>query len=384
MNTRILRQKARFFMTRQYMRVYSLFHPVQKKVLFESFNGKQYSDSPRAVSERMHEMYPDFELVWAFQAEKGKSPLVPGYVRQVDRKSMAYYREFATAFAFVTNEGMISNVVRRKNQFIVQTWHGDRAIKKYLYDLWQDKKRPIPLMDEYITDLCVAASDSGEEGYRSAFRYPGEILKVGMPRNDVLVRDDPEEKRRVRESLHIPMDKKVVLYAPTFRDRLASKQNVNVDLFRVAEVLGKDDTVVLLRAHPASRGLQYPENGRFIDVSSYPDMADLLLISDILITDYSSSAGDFAVRDKPVILAMFDREEYEKNSRSLRINLDESGYLVAENQEQLEELLLKPQEVYTESCRKIRAFYGYHESGHSSEAVCERISKEYSLRVLNK
>lgn len=318
--------------------------------------------------------------MWAFQEIDDSYNLIPEYVQTIELRSFNCLKTLATSCAYVSNIGMSPSLYKFNDQLFIQTWHGDRPFKKVLYDVWDErgKDRPIPVMDNKITDVCIAASDIGEKTYRSAFRYTGEVLRVGMPRNDQLVEYKQEYAKKIKKMLHINGNYKILIYAPTFRDYNIASQEVNVDLECVLKHLEQkgDKWVCLLRAHSATQCLNFDYDGeKYIDVTSYPDMADLLLISDMLITDYSSSAGDFILRKKPVILAMYDREVYENNCRGFSIDVDSSGFLIANNQKELENIIdTYTEHDYIDNCNSIISFFNIIESGHSAELICDRIN----------
>ena len=170
-----------------------------------------------------------------------------------------------------------------------------------------------------------------------------------------------------------------MVYAPTFRD---SKQSdgKTVDIAAALNKLNeKEKWVCLTRLHPMDKsvGLLKKSQG-CINATGYPDMADLLAIADLLITDYSSSAPDFALTGKPIILATFDRAEYTASSRELKIPIEAPGYLIADNQEQLMEILCHLDDYdHKVIDKRVLDYYGTFETGHSSEAVCEVIYRAY-------
>ena len=350
-----------------------------KSVLFTSFDGRSYSDNPRAISEKLHEMYPDTEITWLLRK---KSSIVPSYVKVVDQKSMLrYYRAIVTARVVVTNAAF-PDVPKGRGQMFIQTWHGDRAFKKIQYDnpyIPEDYFRAES--QDGFCDLCVAGSDYGERKFRSAFRYKGEILKAGTPRDDRLVEPDPGEIMRIKASLGIDRATKILLYAPTIRkEHLDGIELRDIDLERTVRKLEEKYACkwqCFVRAHPGNRyvgGIAGKEDIR--DVSDYEDMADLLLISDMLITDYSSTAGDYALLNRPLVLFQSDREEYMRNERTFYFDPLLSPYYIAESQEELETVIagLSEQSV-RENCRAILDFYGCCESGNASEAVAGRIHR---------
>ena len=376
-----IKERIKIYLQRFFVIIYGKTHKIQKKVLFESFNGKQYSDNTRTISEKLHELYPEFEIVWKINnLNENIKLIIPEYVRIVNK--IQFFKELATCFAYVTNGNMIPNKYKKKGQFFVQTWHADRAIKRVLYDNIDENegKRLFPITDNKVTDLCVAGSDLGEEVYRTAFKYKGEVLKVGSPRNDALVNANDTIIKNIKKKLNLNNGKKILLYAPTFRDYLNSLQKIDVDIENVLKILNeKEDWICLIRTHSMSKGFEDVKNDRIINVTNYPDMTDLLLISDMLITDYSSSASDYILLHRPVILAMFDRKEYEEKCRKFRIDPDEAGFITAYNQEELNSILKNyTEQDFEKSCEKLFNYFKINETGKSAEEICYRINKEWT------
>ncbi len=358
--------------------------PIRKCVLFESFRGRSYSDNPRAVSEALHRIAPDVGIIWVLNQED-KYGVVPPYVKTVRRDSAEYRKTFSTAAAFVTNEVMESHFPKRKKkQLFVQTWHGDRAFKKILYDVWTDQKRPEPIYDELLTDFSLAGSAYGTMQYRSAFHYNGEIVAVGTPRNDCLIIRDENRVREVRDRLGLKEKQRVLLYAPTMRkenQRTGTDQPIQgIDLRRTliaCENAYGGEWVCLLRAHPIIAGLSgiAADHETIIDATDYPDMADLLLISDCLITDYSSCAGDFALLKRPLFLFQDDIEQYQAKDRAFYFDMNSSPYYAAHSQEELEKLIMSTSSRdAAQNCDRILAFYETTESGHAAEETAKRIA----------
>ena len=370
----IRRLEQRFFSF-----VFSLL-PKKKQIVFQSFDGKQYSDNPRAISEKMHSLFPEYDIVWLIRNNSDAVNYVPEYVKVRSCHELRIIYEISRSICFVNNMANEMNLHKRK-QIFIQTWHGDIVPKKVLYDAWEDGKRPVELTDCKLTDFCVAGSDLGSSVYRTAFRYDGKILKIGMPRNDKLVIRDKHREQQTKRSLSIPNEAKILLYAPTFRDNHTNSQDVTVDLKQVMKILeGKGEKwVCLVRAHSGTKHLSFKCDGtKYIEASSYPDMADLLAISDMLITDYSSSAGDFILRNKPAILAFFDKEEYISGCRQFNMDPEEAGFIIAKTQNQMNEILrTKSEEDYANNCKRLKEHFGIIANGDASEKICILIDRFY-------
>ncbi len=380
-------KKLKKFLINCYIRVCRLLFGINKNIIFfDSFSMKSYSDNPKPISEALHKANPKLKIIWAFKDCKKKEGIIPTYIKAIDGSNyFVYYRYVACCGVFVRNN-TLPKLPKSKKQIYVQTWHGDKAIKKILHD---KKGWNLNLAEELpgFCDYAIAGSDFGEKQYRTAFRYQGEVLNFGSPRNDILVRNDKKEADAIKDKLKMEQETKYLLYAPTFRTRFSDTGEVqkveDVDLTRLLNVLEERDKCswkCFLRSHPIVSDIgAESEDTRIINVAWYEDMADLLLVSDILITDYSSSAGDFALTGKPVLLYHSDVEDYLKNDRELCFDMDKTPFFIAKNQEEMENLLRTVDEdMAKENCKKIGEFYGDKETGRSSEKIAEIILERIS------
>jgi len=353
----------------------------KNRAVFLSFDARSYSDNPRYISEKLHELRPETEIVWMFRNFDAKKKLLPGYARAERWMSIRSLATLATARVTVANFSFRPFFrFRKPGQVYVQTWHGDRAFKKVGFDMHPERD----FLLEMECDLGLVGSDYGERQFRSAFRYGGELLRAGYPRNDMLVRNDPAEAAAIRRALGIPEGVKLLLYAPTFRDELLVKwqrHRAQIDLDRTLRALERrtgDRWMCLFRAHYLSAGLAVDAlEGRIVNAAGHEEMAELLLIADALVTDYSSCAGDFALTGRPIFLFQDDLEDYKAKSRELYFDVADSPYLVARTQEELEALIeaMTP-EFARENDRAILDFYGTTETGRAAEAACEYIIKK--------
>ena len=347
------------------------------KAVFCCLQGRFYGDSPRCISERLHERRPNTKIVWMLNSETRQrvKDSLPDYVRVVRYRSREAFIEQATARVWVDNFTKQGGLKPAKGkQFYIQTWHGDRAIKKIGYDMGTaDDYR----MEE-LCDRVTTASRFGEEMFRTAFRYKGEYIRAGSPRNDLLVRNDPADIRRVREGLGVPEGTKLLLYAPTYREnsRILPK-SAQMDLDRTLRCLEATTGApwkCLFRAHYLSQGIDLePVKDRIIDVTRYEEMAELLLAADMVLTDYSSCALDFIVRDLPALFYIADWDEYVANRR-VYFDIRETPFLVAADQDALEAQLraLTPEKA-RQNCAAIREYFGYYETGRATDAAVEHI-----------
>lgn len=355
----------------------------KKSVYFASFSGTQYSDSPRAVSEMLHDMDSSIELVWCLPDKLiGR---VPNYIKIVKPQSIESIRMQSQAKAWVFNGVIQLGTYKGKETFYVQTWHGDRAFKQIGHDAYAamgNKKYHgyVKYVEPQICDLFTVASVFGKNMIKSAFGYNRDFLDVGIPRNDILVnvRDHQERAHKVKKALKIDDDAHILMFAPTFRDNSKEKQSALVDLSKCLDILESkgEKWICLVRAHALSLGVDFDHNSdrRLINATDYLDMAELLLITDCLITDYSSSAQDFILTDRPVILAQYDIDEYSSKSRALYYDPMISGFLIAHNQTELNSILQKINDYdHKQISQRVQEFYGMHESGTATYEVCKKI-----------
>ena len=340
-----------------------------KRVFFSSFSGRSYSDSPARICEALHALRPDAELVWQLRHPEE----APEYVRAVKPRSLKALFAISTARCLVDNFNRPHYMLKFPDQRYVQTWHGDRGFKKMLFDMEDGQFFP----DGGQMDLGVSGSDFGTKLYRTAFRYEGEVMQLGIPRNDALLHPDPAAIAEIRGRLGIGDGVRIMLYAPTFRDQLAGgEQPAGFDLSRALDRLERTTGSrweCLTRAHSQNLRVRGATDPRVRDVTDWPETAELLLCADLLISDYSSTAGDFILLDRPIILFQPDLDQFIAGNRHMYFDLRSCPYAWAESEAQLLEML-SDLEALIPRCAEVRRFYGTTETGRSTEAVAKWIA----------
>lgn len=340
-DTLILKIKNKFRHSKPYfptMKIYfflkSHFSPVvENRIFFESSLGKRYEDSPRAIYEKMNENGEKFEYIWVSNTNE---PLkVNANTKIVRRLSIDYYKYLATSKYWVNNQNFPSYLRKRKDSFYLQTWHGT-PVKKMQHDLEEIEGRDKGYLKRVTNaknqwSALVSPSEYASKAFRSAFDYSGPIIEEGYPRNDIFYSDNSELIRiETRKKLNISPEKKVILYAPTFRDsqkskgKFVMKNKLNFKIFE--RRLGKD-FVLLIREHVVvSSKLKIPSEFRdnIIDVSKYPSIQELMTASDLLITDYSSVMFDYLNTNKPIYFYCYDIDEYDE-MRGFYFNLEQEA-----------------------------------------------------------
>ena len=364
--------------------------PLADVVVFDSHGGTQYSCNPRAIYEELTRRDTDLECVWVSQDGQF---VVNGKARTVQAGSREHYRVLARARYIVTNAGMPSWYTKRDGQVYVQTWHGT-PLKRLGHDLMDMPSRHserLDLLEREVSrwDLLLSPSPFATKTMRRAFRYEGEVLETGYPRNDVLSTPEWESIGvRIRKALGIPDGKKVVLYAPTWRDDRHHGPgghgfSLELDVETMRQALG-DDHVLLVRAHPLTTDRDRLVADDFVmDVSRYPDIADLYMAADVLVTDYSSAMVDYAVLGRPIVLYAYDLERYRDLVRGLYVDLEAEapGPVVTTSAEVAEAVMQAPdsEERYADRYDRFFVTYCPHDDGNASARVVDRIFGEAEI-----
>ncbi|MBL1229939.1 CDP-glycerol glycerophosphotransferase family protein [Enterococcus sp. BWB1-3] len=317
--------------------VFSILGALPKKRLFffESFHGKQYSDNPRAIYEYLQKEYPEIPCLWA--VKKGfEKPFIENNVPYVRRLGLKWLLIMPRAKYWIFNTRMPAWMKKNEQTIYIQTWHGT-PLKKLGLDI-ENISMPGTTTKQYRKnfeneaarwDYLLSANAFSSNIFKNAFNYQGEILEIGYPRNDILLdkKHYSINKQRVLKNLGLSERKKIILYAPTWRDtEFYSKGAYKyINHFPFDQVLkNSENSVILFRAHYliANQLDSSKYDNRVIDCSNYPDIKDLYLISDLLITDYSSVIFDFAYTERPILFFMYDQQDYLQNIRGCYLNLE--------------------------------------------------------------
>lgn len=318
--------------------------PIKKQAYFNSFGG-MYSDSPRYISESLHELMPEVTIIW--ETAKKSHEKLPKYIKTVKSGSISAVFENTRSQICVDNymgfcyghttkrmKAFLLNLYKRKNQFSICTWHGI-ALKKINAD--EPKNQGKELHFYSSADVLTCGNCFMKSLYE---RQNDERLKtvlLGTPRNDILFNVSQEKARSIKNKLNLPLNKKILLFAPTFRDSAETNnalQNIDYETLLVAcsERFG-GDWIFVFRAHD-SLVEHLKKNALEEKVCSGnigDDMAEYLAVSDVLLTDYSSSMFDYLLTKRPCFLYCPDLTEYSTVERGLYFSIDELPFKYAES-----------------------------------------------------
>ncbi|MEV0151120.1 MULTISPECIES: CDP-glycerol glycerophosphotransferase family protein [unclassified Nonomuraea] len=296
--------------------------PLTDATVYVVNDGRLYADSVRAIYEERLRRGDDREHIWIV---KDGAFTPPGGATVVRAGSREHHAALARSRYIVTNSFLPVWFRAREDQIVLQTWNGTPAkhIGNDQPHMARDPRPPIwhrQAAEVRGWDVLLSQSPWATPVLRKAFGYQGEVLESGLPRNDVLTSPDRERlAAQVRDRLGLAEGKRVVLYAPTYRDYDRKNAMVKLDLAKAREELGADHEL-LVRAHPMQAMPAVPDIAH--DVTTYPDMADLLLVADVLVTDYSSVMFDFAATGRPMVFYAYDLAKYSSR-RGLYVDLPE-------------------------------------------------------------
>lgn len=351
-------------------------------ILFEAWRGR-YADNPRALSQYLTRVDGKGRKTWVVEDSDVQ---VPSDIRTVVRNTPRYFWELARADIYVTNDMSPRYPIHKRGLSYLQTWHGTPA-KKIGFDLYPPGQLPTTYARRLARDVArwdYLLSPSAEISsiLRTAFRFKGRILETGYPRNDVLISATDADRSRIRTSLGISPGCRVVLYMPTWRDNsLDSRGRPTwpdaLSARHLADRLGPNWRV-LSRLHPvvATTGSERGHDW-VIDVTNHPEVADLYIAADVLVTDYSSAMFDFAATSRPIVLHAPDWAEYRDQTRGFYFPLEEiAPGPIEENWESVARAVESDQEQkYRKEYARFRERFLPLEDGHSSERVIREVSE---------
>ncbi|MFD3538170.1 CDP-glycerol glycerophosphotransferase family protein [Streptomyces sp. NPDC058662] len=358
--------------------------PVKDVVLYDTFRGNGAGDSPRAIHEELLRRGEKLEHVWLVRDGRAE---VPATARAVQYGSVESWELLARARYFVTNDSVPIRFQRRPGQVVVQTWHGT-PIKQIGHDFVHDYYTSPEILEGLAHDsaqwsLLASPSSYATPLLKRALGYDGEVIEVGSPRTDALVRPDAERVAEVRRRLGLPEGKKVVLYMPTWRENCEGwsggyKLDLRIDLEQARRALGEDHVLLVRGHHHVSEQVRDGvRDGFVVDVSRWPDATDLLLVADVLVSDYSSAIFDFALTDKPILLFTYDLEHYRTTLRGFNFDLAEKapGPLLSDSAELVRAVrdLDAVSAEYAAARAAFRAEFCDLDDGRAAERVVDRM-----------
>lgn len=352
--------------------------PIKKnKVLFIGYYGAQYGCNPKYLSEYFTKENGNLKIVWAFS---NPSKYSLNNIVKVKYYSIRYFYELSTSKVIITNYRLPLYFKKRANQTYIQTWHSSLRLKMIENDAIETIPSTYIEMaknDSRQIDILLSGCEFSTQIFRRAFWYDGEILECGTPRCDMLFKRDNTLINNLKRNLPLSSKTKILLYAPTFRKN-NSLDAYDIDFDRLKTTLDKDgEWKILIRLHPHLQNLSkklVEKYDNVIDVTNYDDIQELLLISDILVTDYSSLMFDFIITEKPCIIYASDLAEYLKKDRNLYFDITNLPFPLCQTNNELNQAISEfNYKKHTEAIKSFNRHVGSFEDGQACKKVYDRV-----------
>lgn len=319
------------------------FLPIKKnKIVFVNHAGLGYGCNTKYIAEEIIKQNLPYELVWFTKPEFMDKSLFPAKIRLVDFTNRAEsLKELATAKVWVDNSGKIQHIknglIKKNGQKYINTWHGSFGIKKLDLDIKGFCGNKFLSKDTSITDIYLSNCSFETNMFKSAKKVKSSKIKeTGHPRDDILYENSDILKQQIKEKLGISASSRIALYMPTFRGNRGIEA-FNIDYNRLKQSLEEkteENWEVLSRFHPQNLDKIDKLQSIQKDVSLYPDVQELLLVSDVLISDYSSCMFDFLLTRKPCFIYAVDIEDYN-TERGFYFPLETTPFPIARNNDEL-------------------------------------------------
>lgn len=352
--------------------------PLKKnKIVFFPYNGKYYCNLKYITNCLLREKL-DFEIVWvSLDSEIDNTRII-----KCRKNSVEFFYHVLSAKILIYNSGFVNYIPKRQGQIFIETWHGGGAYKKIAKVFAETKNKYLRnriINSVNRNDYIISSCSAFEKAFKSdTLALNPKYCNFGMPRNDIFfdIRKINRVKDKIFNKYHLK-DKKIVMYAPTFRDG-GFINTIHFDsLLKALENRFSSEFVLFLRCHPhLSKDIfENYSNDNIIDVSDVTDMQELLCATDILITDYSSCMWDFSLTYKPCFIYANDIDCY-KQERDFHTPITDWPFPVATNNEELIVNILNfENEEYIKRIKKHHKALGSYEDGHASKRVYKLIKK---------
>lgn len=366
--------------------------PVQKNmIIFESNMGRNYTGNPKAIYEEMVRQGLDKKFRCFIILDDTSTP-VPGNAKKIKRSRIRYYMIMGIAGIWVSDSRMPNYIIKRKNVHYIQTWHGT-PLKKLAMDMESVNMAGETDIERYkqkfykntrTWDYLISQNRFSTEIFRRAFAFDKTMLEIGYPRNDILISGNRKEYiDKLKKKMGLPLDKKVILYAPTWRDNQYYGKGaykftnaLDFDLFR--EKLGDEYVCIVKYHYLVKENLDWSKYKGFVyNFDMCEDIAQLYLVSDMLITDYSSVMFDYSILRRPMLFFAYDLEDYKDNLRGFYFDFlaEAPGPITGTTDELIDSILNYNEEEYALKYEAFNNKYNHVDDGNASRKVVELIQK---------
>ena len=360
--------------------LFGIFNINNNKILFIANDATAYTCNPKSIAEYLNENR-NYDIVWVFNKNLFEKVALPYGMRKVKYRTLKFFYEWATASVIVSNHRL--SLSKRNGQKYIQTWHSSMRLKKIEGDAVESLDESYIEMakkDSRNIDLVISGCDFSTEFFKRAFWYDGEIAKTGTPRIDFLFDKENVSKSQKKIGNELDVHSKFLLYAPTFRKNKGI-EFYDIDADKIIAAMQEKDGIrrkLLTKLHPNLINMidSLRKQESLVNASHYSDTQELILASEMVITDYSSLMFDCAFIHKPCILYMPDFEEYISKERGLYFSINElpfpKAYTTCELIKQISEFDI---DKYKKDIDDFLLKIGSYENGHSCESVAKIIDE---------
>lgn len=367
-------------------RVLARHTPVKNQVMFLTFQG-DYTCNPKYIAEEMIKEDTGARLVWDVKTAIPHSDY-PIELQFVRHNSYEFYKELAASKVIIENTNIVERLraYKKKDQYLLQTWHGSLGIKRLDGDVvmgfsWKHLAKKC----QKNVDLLLSNSDFETEVFRTAYWKDVPSVQVGHARNDIFFLKDDEKIAKIRKKvcrfLNIDVNRQIFLFAPTHRDDVdESYEALDYSLIRKAleeRFGGKWQIVIRLHNRLKKESKQWLNDlpSYVSDATLYEDMQELLLVTDAGVTDYSSWIFDFVLSRKPGFIIELGLEDF-KESRGFYYPIETTPFPIAKDSEELARCIKAfDNDKYLEDVDRFLKERGCMEDGQASRRIAEKINE---------
>lgn len=391
MNVRQIIKRFTIFIYHIFLKVLNVNNKV---IFFESSVGRNYSSNPKYVYEEMIKQGLDqkFKCIWSLE---DLSIEIPGNAKKVKRTRLNYLYYLAIAKIWICDSRQPAFLVKRPETIYIQLWHGT-PLKKLAMDLDVLKISDGMDLTEYkrlfkknteTWDYLISQSNFTTEKFKSSFDFKNKILEIGFPRNDILFTENNEKSiDSIKNNYNIPLNKKIILYAPTWRDDKFYSNGIykfssKLDFDLLKKELSDKYIIIVKQHYLVKDPTDWSKYEGFVYKYNYLwDIQELYLISDILITDYSSVMFDYSILKRPMIIYAYDFEEYRDNLRGFYFNIFEEfpGPIVENNHDLIESIRNYQCNDYKRKYNEFSDKFTCFDDGNASSKIVKLILKKYN------
>ena len=355
--------------------------PLQQKIVFNAWAGRGFCDDPKYILLELLKQKVKAKYIWLVNDLNAE---MPPQVKKVKFGSWLAMYHYVTAEIWIDNTKSSPKPQKRLGQFYLQTWHAcwgiknaECAVENRLSHSYIEAAK----LDASKTDLMYTNNEPEKQKYENAFWYDGPVINAGSPSLSILFNTPGYIIQKVHYTFNIPMDTKIAIYAPTFRNKFSAEVYL-WDYERIIQTIENrfgEKFVFLLRLHPniSSKKLEIKPSAMIKDVTSYLDIYELLAASDVLITDISSTMGFMAFAKKLVFLFAKDFDEYVSSERTLSYPLEKLPFTISHTVDELEKSIVEfDQKNYNDKCDAFMKDIGFHDDGRGAEKICRILVRQ--------